>query len=199
MSGVAEILAAREAALAERGYRVRPARLRDVPQMLTLINGFASQGEMLPRSASELYENVRDFLVIADAQDAIAATASLHVLWEDLAEIRSVAVSEALHGQGIGAYLVEKCVEDAGQLGLQTVFVLTHKPGFYEKLRFERADVLSFPRKVWSECIRCPKFSNCDEIAMSRPVTQAVTGLLPDDDDLLDPLPRRAQDKPLGV
>ncbi len=190
MTGIAGDLAAREAALAQRGYRLRPARLRDVPQMLTLINGFASQGEMLPRSASELYEHIRDFLVIADPDDGVAATAALHVLWDDLAEIRSVAVSETLHGQGIGAYLVEKCVEDAERLGLPTVFVLTHKPGFYEKLQFERADVLSFPRKVWSECIRCPKFSNCDEIAMSRPVARAFTGRLPSDDDLLDPIRR---------
>ena len=190
MTGIARELAAREAALTKRGYRLRPARLTDIPQMLTLINGFANQGEMLPRSASELYENIRDFQIIADPDDGVAATAALHILWDDLAEIKSVAVSKSLHGQGIGAYLVEKCVEEAARMELPTVFVLTHKPGFYEKLQFERADVLSFPRKVWSECIRCPKFSNCNEIAMSRPVGRAFEGQLPNDDDLLDPIPR---------
>ena len=189
MTTLAEALAVREATLRERGYNIRPARLSDVPRMATLINGFANQGEMLPRSASELYENIRDFLIIADSKDEVAATAALHILWDDLAEIKSVAVSEALHGQGIGAYLVEKCVEEAERMELPTVFVLTHKPGFYEKLQFERADVLSFPRKVWSECIRCPKFSNCNEIAMSRPVARAFTGETPNDDDLLDPIP----------
>ncbi len=183
IGSVAETLFAKETELRARGYGLRPARLGDVPEMLTLINGFASQGEMLPRSASELYENIRDFLVISHDVDGIAATASLHVLWEDLAEVKAVAVSEPLQGQGIGAYLVEKCAGDAERLGLETVFVLTHKPGFYEKLGFERADVLSFPRKVWSECIRCPKFSNCNEIAMSRRVADPFTGALPDDDD----------------
>ena len=188
MTTLAETLASREAALLERGFHVRSARLSDVQRMAELINGFAGQGEMLPRSASELYENIRDFLVIADRSNDVAATAALHILWDDLAEIKSVAVSEALHGQGIGAYLVEKCVEEAARLELPTVFVLTHKPGFYEKLQFERADVLAFPRKVWSECIRCPKFSNCNEIAMSRPVAKAFEGDLPADDDLLDPV-----------
>ncbi len=192
MTTLAKALAAREAALRERGFRVREARLSDVPRMAELINGFANQGEMLPRSASELYENIRDFLIIADENDEVSATAALHILWDDLAEIKSVAVSETLHGQGIGAYLVEKCVEEAVRMELPTVFVLTHKPGFYEKLQFERADVLAFPRKVWSECIRCPKFSNCNEIAMSRPVAREFPADLPDDDDLLDPIPSRA-------
>ena len=182
-TSIVETLLAKEAELAARGYLLRSARLRDVPEMLAIINGFASQGEMLPRSASELYENIRDYLVISHDSNGIAATASLHVLWEDLAEIKAVAVTEALQGQGIGAYLVEKCIGDAEQLGLETVFVLTHKPGFYEKLGFERADVLSFPRKVWSECIRCPKFSNCNEIAMSRRAAEPFTGSLPDDDE----------------
>ena len=122
MTTLAEALAVREATLRERGYNIRPARLSDVPRMATLINGFANQGEMLPRSASELYENIRDFLIIADANDEVAATAALHILWDDLAEIKSVAVSEALHGQGIGAYLVEKCVEEAERMELPTVF-----------------------------------------------------------------------------
>ena len=174
-------VAAKVAEIELRGYRVKPARLQDVPQMHDIINRFAGQGEMLPRSMSELFENVRDFIVVKQ-DDQVAACASLHVLWEDLAEIKSVAVSQELQGQGIGALLVERCVVDAAELGLTTVFVLTHKPGFYEKLGFERTDVLSFPRKVWSECIRCPKFPSCNEIAMSRSITTVLTGPLPQDD-----------------
>jgi amino-acid N-acetyltransferase len=168
------VVASKIAELELKGFGLAQARLQYVPQMMELINKFASQGEMLPRSQSELYENIRDFIVVKRG-DEIAACASLHVLWDDLAEIKSVAVSETLQGQGIGALLVEQCIDDAVELGLPTVFVLTHKPGFYEKLGFERADVLEFPRKVWSECIRCPKFPSCNEIAMSR----SVTTLLP--------------------
>jgi amino-acid N-acetyltransferase len=175
------IIISKQADLEGRGFRLTRARLQDVPQMHEVINRFADLGEMLPRSMSELYENIRDFLVIKQEDGDVAATASLHVLWEDLAEIKSVAVTEDLQGQGIGAFLVEKCAEDAASLGLETIFVLTHKPGFYEKLGFQRADVLDFPRKVWSECIRCPKFPSCNEIAMSRPVAEQVTGLLPED------------------
>ena len=176
------VVATKLAELELRGFRLAQARLRDVPQMLELINKFAAQGEMLPRSQSELYENIRDFIVVKSG-DEIAACASLHVLWDDLAEIKSVAVSEQLQGQGIGALLVEQCVDDAADLGLPIVFVLTHKPGFYEKLGFARADVLDFPRKVWSECIRCPKFPSCNEIAMSRAVTTPLPdGPLPSDE-----------------
>ena len=91
----------------------------------------------------------------------------MHVIWDDLAEIRSVAVKEDLQSHGLGALLVEHCVDEARSLGLSRVFCLTHKPGYYEKLGFNRTEVMSFPRKVWSECIRCPKFSACNEIAMS--------------------------------
>jgi len=176
------IVATKLAELELKGFGLAQARLQDVPQMLEMINEFAAAGEMLPRSQSELFENIRDFIVVKDGNE-VAACAALHVLWDDLAEIKSVAVSEKLQGQGIGALLVEQCVGDAAELGLPMVFVLTHKPGFYEKLGFERADVLEFPRKVWSECIRCPKFPSCNEIAMSRPVTTPLPdGPLPTDE-----------------
>ena len=138
-------VAAKLAELEAQGLRLQRAHLQDVPQMHEMINRFADQGEMLHRSLSELYENIRDFVVIVRNTE-ILASASLHVLWEDLAEIKSVAVTTALQGQGIGALLTEHCVEDAERLGLSTVFVLTHKPGFYEKLGFKKADVMSFPR-----------------------------------------------------
>lgn len=181
MTAPVNSISSKQTELEGRGFHLARARLQDVPQMHEVINRFADLGEMLPRSMSELYENIRDFLVIKREDGGITATASLHVLWEDLAEIKSVAVTEDLQGQGIGAFLIEKCAEDAAILGLETIFVLTHKPGFYEKLGFQRANVLDFPRKVWSECIRCPKFPSCNEIAMSRPVSEQVMGPLPED------------------
>ncbi|MBI4328911.1 MAG: N-acetyltransferase [Chloroflexi bacterium] len=171
-------IAQKLAELATKDRRLERARIADVPQLHTLINYFADQGDLLHRSMSELYENVRDFIVVKEGEKVVAC-ASLHVNWEDVAEIKSVAVSTPLQGQGIGALLIEQSIEDAVDLGLKRVFVLTHKPGFYERLGFQRADVLSFPRKVWSECIRCPKFPSCNEIAMDRPVDLELSEPLP--------------------
>lgn len=142
------------------------ARLSDIPPIHEMVNRFADKGEMLHRSLSELYENARDFTVIREG-DRMVACAALHMLWGDLAEIRSVAVAEEFQSLGLGALLMRHCIQEARSLGLPRVFCLTHKPGFYEKLGFQRTEVMSFPRKVWSECIRCPKFSACNEIAMS--------------------------------
>jgi len=152
--------------LTKRDLVLDRASLSDMPQVHAMINEYADRGEMLHRSLAELYEYVRDFTIIREA-GVVVACASLHVIWDDLAEIRSVAVKEDLQSHGLGALLVEHCVDEARSLGLSRVFCLTHKPGYYEKLGFNRTEVMSFPRKVWSECIRCPKFSACNEIAMS--------------------------------
>ena len=173
-------IAGKLADLEKHNLHLERATLQSIPQIHEIVNSFADQGEMLHRSLSELYENVRDFIVIKEGSKVLACVA-LHVLWEDLAEIKSVAVTTPLQSQGIGAFLVEQSIQDARALGLSTVFVLTHKPGFYEKLAFQRSEVMSFPRKVWSECIRCPKFPSCNEIAMSRSVDAVVSGPLPED------------------
>lgn len=141
------------------------ARISDVTQMQQLINYFADKGEMLARPLSELYENIRDYFVVRQGERVIAC-AALHVSWSDLAEIKAVAVAEDSQEQGIGAQLVEACLREARELGIATIFCLTYKPGFFEQFGFSQLDKMELPRKVWTECYRCPKFPNCDEVAL---------------------------------
>ncbi len=144
---------------------IEKARIRDAPQMHQLINYFADKGEMLARSLSEIYENIRDYFVVRQGERVIAC-AALHVSWSDLAEIKSLAVAEDSQEQGIGAQLVEACLKEASELGIPTVFCLTYKPAFFKKLGFSQLDKMELPRKVWGECYRCPKFPDCDEVAL---------------------------------
>ena len=145
--------------------RVEKARIKDVDQMHKLINYYADKGEMLARPLSEIYENVRDYFVVRQGERVIAC-AALHVSWLDLAEIKSLAVAEDSCGQRIGAQLVEACLKEAKELGIATAFCLTYKPAFFEKFSFSQVDKVELPRKVWTECYRCPKFPNCDEVAL---------------------------------
>ena len=144
---------------------VEKARIQDVPQIHRLINYFADKDEMLPRPLSEIYENIRDYFVVRKGEQVIAC-AALHVMWSDLAEIKSVAVAEDSHRQGIGARLMEACLKEVKGLGIPTVFCLTYKPAFFEKFNFSQIDKMEMPRKVWTECYRCPKFPDCDEVAL---------------------------------
>ncbi|GAH37903.1 unnamed protein product, partial [marine sediment metagenome] len=130
-----------------------------------LINYFADKGEMLARSLSEIYENIRDYFVVRQGERVIACVA-LHVSWSDLAEIKSLVVAEDCQQQGIGDQLVETCLKEANELGISTVFCLTYKPAFFEKCGFSQVDKAELPQKVWGECYRCPKFPNCDEVAL---------------------------------
>ena len=141
------------------------ARISDVPQMHQLVNYFADKGEMLARSLSEIYENIRDYFVVREGERVIACVA-LRVSWSDLAEVKSLAVAEDNQKEGIGAQLVEACLSEAKELGIPTVFCLTYKPGFFEKFGFSQVDKVELPRKVWTECYRCPKFPDCDEVAL---------------------------------
>lgn len=143
----------------------RKARIADVPTMHRLINDHADSGAMLARPLSELYENLRDFWVIEDAGVVIACCA-LHVNWSDLAEVRSLAVDGAYQRRGLGRILVEACITEAREMGLKRVYALTREPDFFDRLRFTRIGVSELPRKVWGECFRCPKFPECDEVAM---------------------------------
>lgn len=140
------------------------ARIQDIPQIHQLVNSFADRGEMLGRPISELYENIRDFFVAREGERVIAC-AALHVMWSDIAEIRSVAVASDSQRKGIGARLVNACLKEAMGLGIPTVFCLTYQPVFFEGQGFTRIDKMELPRKVWTECYRCPKFPDCDEIA----------------------------------
>jgi len=144
---------------------VEKARISDVPQMHELINYFANKGEMLARSLSEIYENIRDYFVVRQGERVIAC-AALHVMWSDLAEIKSLAVAEGSQRQGIGDQLAEVCLKEAKELGIPTVFCLTYKPAFFERFGFSQLDKMELPRKVWGECYRCPKFPDCDEVAL---------------------------------
>ena len=141
------------------------ARVTDVPQIRELIKYFADREEMLPRSMGEIYENIRDYFVIRESERVIAC-AALHVSWSDLAEIKSLAVTTHSQHQGIGAKLVKACLDEARQIGISSVFCLTYQPHFFEKFGFSQRDKMELPRKVWTECYVCPKFPNCDEIAL---------------------------------
>ncbi len=144
---------------------IEKAKIGDVAQIHQLINYFADKDEMLARPLSEIYENIRDYFVIRQREQVIGC-AALHVSWSDLAEIKSVAVAENSQKQRIGAQLVEACLQEAKELGIPTVFCLTYKPAFFEKFGFGQVDKMKLPRKVWTECYRCPKFPDCDEVAL---------------------------------
>jgi amino-acid N-acetyltransferase len=144
---------------------IRKARIKDVPQIQKLINLYAARDEMLPRSLNEIYENLRDYFVF-ELEGRVIGCGALHIDWEDLAEIKSVAVHPETQRRGIGRAIVEKCVEEAKELGLKRLFALTYKPQFFVRLGFSDVDKNSLPHKVWSECINCPKFPDCEESAV---------------------------------
>jgi amino-acid N-acetyltransferase len=144
---------------------IRRATLADVEGMHRLINAFAGEGLMLPKSRNKLYQNIRDFTVAEQAGELVGCCA-LHVLWSDLGEIRSLAVDKAAQKIGVGRQLAIAALEDATALKLPRVFALTYQEGFFERLGFIEVDKAEMPQKVWGECYDCPKFPNCDEIAM---------------------------------
>jgi amino-acid N-acetyltransferase len=144
---------------------IRKAQINDVKEIQKLLMKYASQGDMLSRSLSELYESLRDFYVYAD-DGTLLGTAALHIVWDDLAEVRSVAVAEEAGRKGIGSQLVLACISEARQIGLKRIFCLTYKPDFFAKLGFRLVDKSELPQKVWGDCIKCVKFPDCDENAM---------------------------------
>jgi len=146
--------------------RVRRARLADAPDIQRLITHFAARDEMLHRSLGEVYENLRDFYVSEGDDGRVLGCGALHLCWSHLAEVKSLAVDEIAQGQGHGRRIVEACLEEARELGLRQVFALTYRPGFFERCGFRIVDKSALPHKVWNECIRCPKFVGCTEIAM---------------------------------
>jgi amino-acid N-acetyltransferase len=144
---------------------IRKAQIADVKDIQKLLMTFASRGDMLSRSLSELYESLRDFYVAEDSGVLIGA-AALHIVWEDLAEVRSVAVMEEAGRKGVGSRLVQACITEAREIGLKRIFCLTYKPDFFAKHGFQLVDKAELPHKVWGDCIKCPKFPDCDENAM---------------------------------
>ena len=146
---------------------IRKAKVGDIERIKELIDKWAQKELMLARSLNELYENTRDFWV-CEENGQVVGCAALHVDWADLGEIKSAAVEEKNHRRRIGTKLVEACLSEAGEMGLKKIFVLTYSQDFFEKNGFTVIDKSLLPHKIWSECIRCPKFPNCDEIAMIR-------------------------------
>ncbi|MDD4923565.1 MAG: N-acetyltransferase [Dehalococcoidales bacterium] len=146
-------------------YKVEKARIGDVGKIHKMVNHFAANGQMLPRSLSEIYENIRDYFVVRE-NDEVVACVALHVNWEDLAEVKSIAVTEEYQKHGVGEKLVESCLDEAKELGIPTVFCLTYVPDFFVKCGFELVDKKELPHKVWGECYRCRKFPDCDESAL---------------------------------
>lgn len=144
---------------------IRKAKVGDIPHIQDLINTFAKQDLMLPRSLNELYDNIRDFWVYEEHRK-ISGCCALHVSWQELAEIKSLAVRKEKQRKKIGTELALSCIEEAKELGAKKIFALTYTPNFFKQLGFRRVKHSDLPHKVWAECINCPKFPNCQEIAL---------------------------------
>ncbi|HUL38128.1 MAG TPA: N-acetyltransferase [Thermodesulfobacteriota bacterium] len=144
---------------------IRKAKLDEIKEIQRLIKLYAPRGGILPRSLSELYDHLRDFFVFIKNRKVIGICA-LHICWDDMAEIRSLAVQEEQRSKGIGAKLVEACLEESRQLGVKRVFALTYEPEFFERLGFKKVDKAVLPHKIWTDCLKCVKFPDCDEIAL---------------------------------
>ncbi|RJP14997.1 MAG: N-acetyltransferase [Candidatus Abyssobacteria bacterium SURF_5] len=145
---------------------VRKARMQDVQTIRSLISYYSQRGDMLPKALIEIYEHLRDFFVYSDEEQNVLGCCSLHLFWEDLAEIQSLAVGEPDKLKGIGSALVRACLEEAQLLGITKVFTLTNKPAFFEKQGFQQVERSELPHKIWSACVKCIKFPDCDEVAL---------------------------------
>lgn len=154
----------------KQAIRVRQARLSDLTAICELIAAFAAKQVMLERTTSDLCDHLRDFLVVEDVSKTICGCAAVRIYTETVAELRSLAVAERMHGRGLGRLLVEGCVAEAQAWGLRSLICLTYQVEFFTRLGFVRVDRSRFPVKVWSDCVRCPSFLDCREVAMWRQV-----------------------------
>ena len=163
----------------KRQIIIQKAQIRDVEEILELVNGFAASNLMLPRGPQYLFENIRDFVIASDRSvpvysmmgtreelHLIVACGSLHVLWEDIAEIRALAIHPDYQHLGLGSKLVAFMKEEAKKLGIKRLFTFTLTEDFFQTLGFRRQSRVELPPKVWGECTRCPKYFKCDEIGM---------------------------------
>jgi amino-acid N-acetyltransferase len=148
---------------------IRKAKISDAKAIHKLLSTFSDRGDVLPRSLNEIYDNLRDYSIYCQGESgSIVGTCAIHVSWENLAEIRSLAVEAGFTKKGVGRALVENCLAEAKELGISRVFVLTYKKDFFEKVGFHLMDKSGLPHKIWADCIRCVKFPGCDETAMMR-------------------------------
>ena len=144
---------------------IRHARIPDARDIHQLLLIYAKDGQLLGRSLSDIYETIRDFYVYAE-DDKILAVGALEICWEDLAEVRSLAVAPGQQGKGIGRKIVEACLDEARELGLKRVFALTYQPDFFKRLGFADIEKSELPQKIWGDCVKCVKFPDCDEFAL---------------------------------
>ncbi len=145
---------------------IRKAKMSDVKDMQKLIEVYAKKGEMLPRSLLEIYENIRDYIVSTLDTDEIVGVCAMHIFWDGLAEVRSLAVKQEYTHKGIGTALTKSCIDEARNFEITQIFSLTYKPEFFEKLGFRIVDKSLLPQKIWSDCLKCPQFPDCNEIAL---------------------------------
>ncbi len=144
---------------------IRTATVEDIKTIQQMLEYYADKELLLPRSLNDLYDNLRDFVVYQE-ENNISGVGSLHVCWDDLGEIRSLAVLPPHTKKGIGRRLVAVCETEALKLGLKRVFTLTYQENFFANLGYKTIDKNKLPHKVWGECLKCVKFPDCDEIAM---------------------------------
>ena len=148
------------------GITIRKAIIGDVGRIQALVNHYASKETMLGLSLSEIYDQIRDFTVAEGPRRSLIGVCALHVIWDDLAEIRSLAVDPKIRRRGIGRSLVEHCLEEARSLQIPKVFALTYQAEFFRRIGFERVDKAELPHKDWRDCLKCTKFPHCDETAV---------------------------------
>ena len=164
----------------QNGRVLRKAKMSDIPRLIALINGFARDGTMLPRTEFELSEGIRDFTILL-ADGVILGCGGLHFYGPTIAEVRSLAVDPTCQGLGAGQALMEALEREAREYDLDIVFAFTYVPGFFAKMGYHEVERGELPLKAWKDCLRCPKFQACDEIA--------VVKLLKPDASLLHPAP----------
>jgi amino-acid N-acetyltransferase len=151
---------------------IRKATVKDVVEIHALLKGHAEKGDLLPRALSDLYDDVRDFIVFQENETGVIGACALHIFWEDLAEIRSLVVRGSHQRQGIGSFLVKEALKEARSLGIGRVFTLTYRPDFFSKQGFKVIDKSELPQKIWTDCLRCVKFPDCDETALVHELEQ---------------------------
>ncbi len=158
-------------------YTIRRAQIGDVPQMMPLLNEYARQAEILPRTDADVYQTIREWIV-AEMDGRIVGMGSLLIVWKDLAEVRSLVIDPTAQGKGIGRKIVEALIEEARALALPCIFALTRKPNFFLKLDFKLTHIDNLPRKVQKDCVFCPKRLDCDEVALVLPLADKINILI---------------------
>jgi amino-acid N-acetyltransferase len=156
----------RPASVKEPTPSLRKATVQEVGEIRALLQEFAHQWDVLPRTLAELYTQVRDYFVCREGRGPLMGVAALHIFWEDLGEIRSVVVRPEFQGRHLGSRMVKRCLTEARELGLKRVFVLTSAQEFFKRFGFQEVPRQELPRIIWAECVQCVKFPDCDEVPM---------------------------------